>query len=1235
MEKRELNPGQKTMVVGLGGTGKRVLVELKRRLLEAGYGDSTQQPDLQLMCLDFDPAEECSAVRNDGQGKVCLAADEVCWLDGNLIHNRLRNLRQEHNLAYYRDWYPDLAGTVIQMGAYRAGAAQWRPLGRIGYYEYAERIQVVLRRGLNRLLEVNPQRPHQEGTRGVAVYLVCSLAGGTGGGIFLDVAYFLRTMPVDIKQIGLFLLPGVYAEYDISGRLFANTYACLKELSTFINQGEAFEARYPNGHRVSVPRHGESPFDQVFLYDNILQKDELTNNAKTMASVMAETVFFDLSSAMVGEMHQSSATNASKESGGHEDSPLARQSVFSMVGSLTLLLPSAGDLRGLIGVHYLRQGLLAAMAQAQNALNTRQGLEGLLAGEQATHFGELDLYITKLLEETVGKCSLWDTTFISQSGQKLSAEILQNRLDPKLFMARLDDWLAQLAQPRPEGDFTVPPNRLPDVDLGGAGPLRNAVTKLGDDLGRRVEAILQQSQEESDSKAQDLYIYLQGKSRAMREATVGAQAELKRTIEAPDGPFNELKKDLSDLLAVKPPHEGQLDQLAAAHWARRFLTNVETLYKRFACQIRVHLLLAGAIEKVCADKLVSEHLLREALQALPRITRHVERVQATVVERLERGSGPGVWSLLDEGFLQRLGDKVAETLPHEGALLGYLLYLQTNLKSEELASGVTPGRMAQLAQDYAWSRADEFLRRTDSRLLEPYAYIDDKALAKAIASARHDYMVRDCLLNTSENRRAYVALPTYAGDGQREGGRVYDEIKGLVGNVLEASTIDVRAYPLPDQGEEAGQPGRLLVRHLSLNHPATNLRGIGDYYYAYARYGANRGLFHIDQKFLGLPEVIDEQLRLKYVTCGNPGCHEDITEEPRTAIICKHCHRPIRSRCGNEGCTDNDLHRVRADWDPKNPDKYCPTCHKLARTYWWRCTHHNLDLRTESNYCENCLSEFHQKTRLFEEVSRREDVKRHLDCPGCQHDCRPEPFRIEFLEVYDEVPDEHTAWAWEVYHEHTRHGNCPKCGAQLLPFCPHHQGDEHRHFVHRFEVQTDCSKKNLLPQGQVERRHGRFFCTSDQAHAQEVIKECSFCHLPLKKDATYCPRCKGQRLPMDLEVTQAPGSSREGVQPEDWLRQRFDRSGEHPDWVAGVADQVRNNIDDKRDDKGGGWLWFGLSQVDWEKMKRAYLTKQAGGKDDDQGCGSPANAGHNADELPPEAAAEFLRGREEETHEPS
>jgi len=239
MSEKLLRPLRKTLVVGLGGTGKKTLLQLKRRLMGAGYADTTRQPDLRLICLDFDPAEERTQLGGVGRSTVRLAPDEVCWLDGGRIHHRLHNLYQNYNRAYYRDWYPDLDGEMIQMGAHRAGAAQWRPLGRVGYFEHVDRIQVVLRRALNRLLEVRPSRASKEGERQVAVYLACSLSGGTGGGTFLDVSYFLRSLPVEMELMGLFLLPGIYAEYDIGGRLFANTYASLKELAVFANQRKA------------------------------------------------------------------------------------------------------------------------------------------------------------------------------------------------------------------------------------------------------------------------------------------------------------------------------------------------------------------------------------------------------------------------------------------------------------------------------------------------------------------------------------------------------------------------------------------------------------------------------------------------------------------------------------------------------------------------------------------------------------------------------------------------------------------------------------------------------------------------------------------------------------------------------------------------------------------------------------------------------------------------------------
>ncbi|MBI4799048.1 MAG: hypothetical protein HY794_10005 [Desulfarculus sp.] len=1240
---RLLHPGQKTLVVGLGGTGKRVLVQLKRRLLEAGYLDSTAQPDLQLICLDFDPAEECAIMRSDGQGKVCLAADETCWLDGNLIHNRLRNLRQEHNLDFYRDWYPDQEGTVIQMGAYRAGAAQWRPLGRIGYYEYAERIQVVLRRGLNRLLEVNLDRTQDDQARGVAVYIVCSLAGGTGGGIFMDVAYFLRTMPVDLKQFGLLLLPGIYAEYDISGRLYANTYACLKELSVFANQGEVFDARYPNGRRINVPRHGQSPFDQLYLFDNIIQADEVTSNVDVMSSIMAETVFFDISEAKLADVQQSAATNVTELAGAHEDTPLARQSVFSMVGSLTLLLPARAELEAICGQLYLNKVLILDMQKVKEDQKRLKEDDPDLAQRARDSFAALDGDIDRLLQDTRNRCLYWDDRYLSDASQELGGKLLGFVSNPAQAIHHLDRWLEELQNPQREGGFSDVPLWLPEIGSEGSGPLKNAIAKLGADLSRQIEETLRQGGQKGAPRAEDLYYFLKIKAKSILNQVSEERQRLAEALQAPRGTMAKLKDEFQKLCESKPPTEGGLNEKSALHWAKRFMVAVQSYYTDYACAIRVHTLLAAAIDQAREERLVDERTLQAVLGALSQIKEGAEQKQKDMQARLKQSSSATVRSLVDQSFLDNFWQRASAKLPTSGGLMDFLAYLKVRLKPEEFKGGGWYQRLPALAQEFSQEMFRRSWQGEAGQGLDLHEFVSTRLRAQELGRARHDYMVKDALLNTSKNHRAYAALPSYSRRSSREdGGDIYQEFKGLVDNALEASTIQVQSYPARDLAPH--EPGKILVRHVSLNHPATNLRGIGDYYFAYARYGANRKLFHIDLNFMRLPEVIDEQLRLKYVTCGNPGCHEDITEEPRGAIICRHCHRPIRSRCGNHGCPENELHKPRQDWDPQNPDKYCPTCHQPARTYWWRCKGHNLDLRTESNYCQHCLAEHRAGLRSFENVSRRDDVKRHLDCPGCLHDCQPEPFRIEFLEVYDEVPDQRTPLAWEIYSHPTRHGYCPKCGAQLLPFCPYHQGDERPHFVHRFQAHSDCQQKIHLPEGQAQRREGPFFCTSDQEHAQKVVKECSYCHLPLKGDATYCPRCKRQRLDDDLEDPRDQGQERklDVKRMAERLGRELAKTTEEQERAEAVAESVKCRVDHH------DWLWFGLSQEDWDKMKGTDEEPRGHGPKEARDCEpkpvEPPKAGgppkpdgppDAEDGLPPEAAVQYRLGHQEETHEPA
>ncbi len=89
------------------------------------------------------------------------------------------------------------------------------------------------------------------------VYIVTSLAGGTGSGMFIDLAYAVRHLLTKMGQeaaevVGLFLVPGTEGPDPRRGPQLANAFAALTELNHFAGPDAVFEARY-------APEAGAAP----------------------------------------------------------------------------------------------------------------------------------------------------------------------------------------------------------------------------------------------------------------------------------------------------------------------------------------------------------------------------------------------------------------------------------------------------------------------------------------------------------------------------------------------------------------------------------------------------------------------------------------------------------------------------------------------------------------------------------------------------------------------------------------------------------------------------------------------------------------------------------------------------------------------------------------------------------------------------------------------------------------
>lgn len=252
------------MVVGVGGMGTNTVRAVKRRLRNVWERDGNVGESLpgmiQLLALDTEPLVN----RLDQEP---LFADEFAYL-GKFDATRLvSNLDQHPEIA--RWWnYPS-----IPLGYIHNGAKQLRPIGRLCFFRNYVVFKQLLETKLANLDKIRDMETAQN--RGFPVignyqlaYVVGSLCGGTGSGMFLDVAHRVRAAVRNNARVcGIFFLPDVL-ENEITSdlqrrRIRANAYAALKELNHF-QQTQEFRALYPSEQR-ELPDAPYAPFDFIFL----------------------------------------------------------------------------------------------------------------------------------------------------------------------------------------------------------------------------------------------------------------------------------------------------------------------------------------------------------------------------------------------------------------------------------------------------------------------------------------------------------------------------------------------------------------------------------------------------------------------------------------------------------------------------------------------------------------------------------------------------------------------------------------------------------------------------------------------------------------------------------------------------------------------------------------------------------------------------------------------------------
>lgn len=217
----------KTIVIGLGGTGLEAIRFLRRRVVE-NHGHLASLSQLGFLYIDTDRGGVAMTEDNRKRWEILgvpveLDESEFEILETPEVGGIVNNLDQFPHIS---DWFPAAQlRTIDQSAKDTPGARQIRPLGRLAFTLKTSEVEKKFKNLLNRL-------PQASGGGKTQVYLVCSLSGGTGSGIFLDLAYRIKEWTAGNCETSAFL---VFPELTTTrgDRYLVNAYSALLELNYY------------------------------------------------------------------------------------------------------------------------------------------------------------------------------------------------------------------------------------------------------------------------------------------------------------------------------------------------------------------------------------------------------------------------------------------------------------------------------------------------------------------------------------------------------------------------------------------------------------------------------------------------------------------------------------------------------------------------------------------------------------------------------------------------------------------------------------------------------------------------------------------------------------------------------------------------------------------------------------------------------------------------------------------
>lgn len=267
-----------SIVIGIGGSGHDIVNSLKKQI-KGVLGDL---PVIQFLVFDADSKKEDSALKDSEfiELTVEYADDYIKAIDRN----------QE-----LKAWWPE---DLKKIGDITQGAKETRPIGRFAFYRNIDKIRNILQDRIEYIRQpksiIETENKGYSVKRDLKVFIVNSLGGGSGSGMFLDMAYNVRDIVKKCSISGYAILPDIFEMDETNrARVGANTYAALLELDHYMRPDSSFNCTYRKHLDVASD---DKPFDYYYIIGADSEDYFVNVKYRNAVEMIANSIFLDIAS---------------------------------------------------------------------------------------------------------------------------------------------------------------------------------------------------------------------------------------------------------------------------------------------------------------------------------------------------------------------------------------------------------------------------------------------------------------------------------------------------------------------------------------------------------------------------------------------------------------------------------------------------------------------------------------------------------------------------------------------------------------------------------------------------------------------------------------------------------------------------------------------------------------------------------------------------------------------------